>query len=239
MPVQLVLKKKPKGVTIIEGFPGIGLISTIASEFLIEHLKTEQIGSILIEDATPMIAVHGSKIVEPISIHYSKEYNIVIVHAISSGQTMGWALAQVVRDLAQQVQAKEIVAVEGVGSTQPSTESNVFFFSTDDKKKKVLVKIAKQLQEGIVVGVTGALLARTSDNKLPITTLFGETHSNLPDSKAAASIISALDKYLGLDVDPKPLIKQAEEFEAKLRTMMEQTKTTTDLQKKKTLSYLG
>ena len=61
----------------------------------------------------------------------------------------------------------------------------------------------------------------------------------MPDSKAAAQIIMALDKYLGLDVDPAPLLKQAQAFEEKLKKLIEQTKDTGDLQKKKTLSYFG
>lgn len=239
MTTTLVLKKKPKGVTIIEGFPGIGLIGTITTEFLMEHLKTEQIGSVFIDDVPAIIAVHGKKVVEPISIHYNKKYNIVIIHAIGLGHGLGWDLANIVQDMSRQLEAKEIVSVEGVGSAQPTENSNIFFFSSDEKKGKALEKIAKPLQEGIIVGVTGALLAGAKESKVPITAFFGETYSNLPDSKAAAAIIRVLDDYLGLDVDPKPLIKQADEFERKLRKIMEQTKETTDLQKKKTLSYVG
>ena len=50
MPPKLVLKKRPRGVTIIEGFPGIGLVGTITTEYLTEHLKTEKIGGVLIDD---------------------------------------------------------------------------------------------------------------------------------------------------------------------------------------------
>ncbi|MBW2989975.1 PAC2 family protein, partial [Candidatus Woesearchaeota archaeon] len=42
--MQIKLWKKPKNPIIIEGFPGFGLVGTIASEFLIDHLKTELIG---------------------------------------------------------------------------------------------------------------------------------------------------------------------------------------------------
>ncbi len=239
MPAQLILKKKPKGATIIEGFPGIGLIGTIATEFLLEHLRTEQIGSVVVDDVAAIVAVHDNKVVEPISIHYNKEYNLVIIHAISVGKGVGWDVGAIIMDLAQQINAKEIISIEGVGSMQGSTQPNVYFFSTNSKKKKALDKIAKQLQEGIIVGVTGALMATAKDGKVPLTAFFGETHSNLPDSKAAAEIIKVLDKYLDLDVDPKPLIKQAQGFEEKLKGLMSQAKQTTELQKKKTLSYFG
>ena len=239
MSTTLVLDKKPKGVTIIQGFPGIGLIGTITTEFLVEHLGTEQIGSVIMDDVPAVVAIHGSKIVEPISIHYNKDYNIVLIHAISLGHGVGWGLARVVHEICEQLNAKEIISVEGVGSTQPTPSSSIFFFTTNDKARKRLNKIAKPLQEGVIVGVTGALLASSRESKVPVTTFFGETMSNLPDSKSAASIIKVLDKYLGLDLDPKPLFAQAEQFELKLRRIVEQTKQTTEIQKKKTLSYLG
>jgi uncharacterized protein len=238
MGIQLILNKKPKGVTILEGFPGIGLVGTITTEYLVEHLQTEQIGSIIVDNVAAMIAVHDNKVVEPISLHYNKKYNLVLIHAISAGDGVGWKLADTIMDLAKQLQAKEIVCVEGVGSTQASISSNTFYFSTDAKKKKALSSITP-LEEGIIVGVTGALMVRAKNGNIPITALFAETHSKLPDSKAAAAAIGALDTYLKLNVDPKPLLKQAEEFEKKLKSVMSQTKDTRDLQEKKMMSYVG
>jgi len=238
MPPKLVLKKRPKGVTIIEGFPGIGLVGTITTEFLTEHLKTEKIGGVLIDDVPAIVAVHGSKVIEPISIHYNKKYNIVIIHAITLGKGGGWDLAAIIQDLAEQLNAKEIIAIEGVGTMKPTEEAAaaVFYYSTSGKKN--LDKVAKPLKEGIVVGVTGALLARQENYKVPVTAFFAETPSNLPDSKGSANVIRALDGYLGLDVDPKPLLKQAQQFEEKLKMIMSTAKKTTDLQKKQP-SYFG
>ena len=36
--MRIELKKRPKRVTILEGFPGFGLVATIATEFLIQQL---------------------------------------------------------------------------------------------------------------------------------------------------------------------------------------------------------
>ena len=35
--MELQLFKKPKGVRILQGFPGMGLIGTISTEYLMEH----------------------------------------------------------------------------------------------------------------------------------------------------------------------------------------------------------
>src|SRR3989338_8059236 len=118
--VTLVLNKKPKNVTIIEGFPGLGLVGKITTEFLTEHLKTEKIGNVMIDDVPAIVAVHASKVIEPITIHYNKEYNIVIVHAISLGKGLGWDIADIIQELATQLSAKEIISIEGVGSMKPT-----------------------------------------------------------------------------------------------------------------------
>jgi predicted ATP-grasp superfamily ATP-dependent carboligase len=70
-------------------------------------------------------------------------------------------------------------------------------------------------------------------------TLFADTHSKLPDSKAAAKVIEVLDKYLGLKIDPKPLILTAEKFEKKLQDILEKSKITTEQVKEKQMNYVG
>ena len=128
MLMKLVLTKKPKNVTIIEGFPGFGLIGTIAIEFLMDHLETEKIGIIEMDEVPAMIAIHQNKVIEPVSLHYNKEYNLVLVHAINIGKNTGWKLSEVVEQLAQELSAKEIVSLEGVGSPNPGNK--IFYYST-------------------------------------------------------------------------------------------------------------
>ena len=236
--MEVKLWKKPKNCIIIEGFPGFGLVGTIASEFLIEHLKTEQIGKILFDDMPAMVAIHENKIVEPLGVFYNQKYNIVVLHAITSATHYEWEMSQTVSKLASDLQAKEIISLEGVGSGEESEGSRVFYYSSNDKNAKLFEKAGiESLKEGIIMGVTGAILLRVE--KTPVSCLFAETHSNLPDSKAAAKIIEALDKYLDLDVDYKPLLEQAEKFEEKLKTILQKGQEAQEISDKKKLSYFG
>ena len=236
--MEVKLWKKPKNCTIIEGFPGFGLVGTIASEFLIEHLKTEQIGKILFNDMPAMVAIHENKIVEPLGIFYNQKFNIVIVHAIIAATHYEWEMASTVSKLASDLQAKEIISLEGVGSAEESEGTRVFYYSNDDKNAKLFEKAGiDALKEGIIIGVTGAILLRVE--KTPVSCLFVETHSNLPDSKASAKIIEALDKYLGMDIDYKPLLEQAQKFEEKLKTILQKGQEAQEISDKKKLSYFG
>jgi len=235
--MQIILDKRPKNPTIIQGFPGIGLVGTIATEFLLEHLKTEQIGRINIEDLPPAVAIHNNKIVDPFGIFYNKQYNLVIVHAIAPTQGFEWTMASIIIELARKVQAKEIISMEGVAGPESTISKNYFYARKKIHKDRFTKLKVTPMNEGIIMGVTGALLLKA--HKLPISCIFAETHSNLPDSKAAASIIEVLDKYLTLKVDYAPLLKQAETFEAKLQDLMKKSAQTQELSEKKRMNYVG
>lgn len=233
------MTKKPKASTVVEGFPGFGLVSTIATGFLIDHLKLEQIGKYWFEEGKPMSAVHECKLVDPIGVFYSKKYNLVIIHSISPATGMEWKSAEIVLDVAKQVGAKEIISLEGVGSPE-GKESRGYFYTSNQAHRKKFEKLGIDcLGEGIIVGVTSALFVKAQQKGISICSLFAETHSKLPDAKAAAKIIELLDRYLGLKVDYKPLLKQAEEFEKKLRSLLEQTQKAKEVKEKKDISYVG
>ena len=74
-----------------------------------------------------------------------------------------------------------------------------------------------------------------------MTCVLVETHTKLPDSRGAAKIIEVLDSYLKLNVNPKPLVKKAEQFEEKLKQIMSKTKKAVEVkeQKQEDLDYLG
>ena len=233
--MELVLEEKPRNPIIIEGFPGFGFVSTITTEFLIEHLNAKLIGRLESEKLVPMVAIHNSKLVDPLGIFYDKKNNIVIFHAITNVVGLEWDITNKLIGLAKELKAKQIITLEGVASM--SEEIKAFYFTNnsniEDKIKKIKIE---PLKEGIIMGVTGALLLKTD---LPVLGLFAETHSNLPDSRAAAKIIEVLDKYLNLKIDYKPLIAKAEQFETKLKTLMEQSNKAKEEKEKKELSYFG
>jgi len=235
--MEINLTKKPVNPTVIEGFPGFGLIGTIAAEFLIEHLKCEKIGKFYFDDQPATIAIHNEKVISPVEIHYNKQNNLVLIHSISGAQGTEWKAADMVLDVCKQLKAKELISLEGVGSAAPSETSRVFYNASSKKAADKLKKAkVEPLKEGIIMGVTSAILVKA---KLPTTCLFAETHSALPDSKAAAKVLKMLDSYLGLNVDTKPLIKQAEKFEQKLQELMQKSKTAEKEMDKKQLSYVG
>ena len=179
--MKVILKKKPKNPVIIDGFPGFGLVGTIATEFLLDHLKTEKIGKIWIEELPAMVAIHEGEVVEPIGIFYSEKYNLIIIHAISITAGVEWKLTDAIVDIARQLDAKEIISLEGIGSTAPNEETKAFHYTSDEKKNEKLKNAGSEaLKEGIIMGTTGLLMLK-AQKEIPISCIFAETHSELPD----------------------------------------------------------
>ena len=236
--MKLELFEKPKkGAIIIEGFPGFGLVSTIATEYLIDHLNAKLIGKFVSDKIPALVAIHKGQIVEPFGVFYDEKKNIVIVRAIASIANIEWEIADTLINLCDEIKSKEFISVEGVGGEGRTPEPNAFYFCLNKQKAKAFEKIGlKQLQEGIIVGVTATLLT-----KLPETNfIFTEAVSDMPDSRAAAKVIEVLDKYLGLDIDYKPLIQKAEKFEKKIKELLVKgMEASQERAKKEETAYVG
>jgi len=242
--MKIELSEKPQKPIIIEGFPGVGLVGTIATEFLIDHLKARQIGSIWSDKLPPLTAIHENKVVQPLGVFYSEKQNMLILHAISGVQGLEWEVADEILKIANELNAYELISLESVGTMSqelsPEAETKSFFYADhEDARKKLKDAGAEPLKEGIIMGVTGALLLKA---KMRHVCIFAETHSQLPDSKAAAKIIEVLNHYKGLNIDVKPLIESAEKFEKKIKSIIEKGMMAQEQQEQKQkekLSYLG
>ncbi|MBN2141796.1 proteasome assembly chaperone family protein [Candidatus Woesearchaeota archaeon] len=229
--MKIVLKKTPQNPIIIEGFPGFGLVGTITTEFLLDHLKAEMIGEFHYQELAPIAAVHKGALVNPMAIWYVPQRNIVLLHTILNVKGFEWEIANAISEMAKKMKAKQIIGLEGVATDDLSGEAKAYYYG--DKKLEACG--ASPVKESIIMGVSSALMLRNPKTSC----IFASTHSQLPDSKAAAKLIEILDKYLDLNVDYKPLLKQAEEFENKLKTIMQQSQKTVREADKKTMSYLG
>lgn len=215
--MKFFLTKKPKSPIIIQGFPSIGLVSTIVTKFLTDHLDVEEIGHIESRYIVPLTAIHKTKVINPITIFYNKKYNLVIIQAITEVAGHEWELADTIFQIAKQLTAKEILVVEGIPGQQEKIKT--FYCSSS----KIKIK-ADPLNEGIIMGMTAAMLLKSNNSKIPVTCLFSETHSQLPDSEAAANIMEILGDYTKIKVDYKPLLEAAKKFESNLKLFMEKAR---------------
>jgi uncharacterized protein len=233
----LELNEKPKNPVIIEGFPGFGFVSTIATEFLIKHLNAKKIGRFFADEMLPMAVIHEAKVIDPLEIYYAKKENIVILRTLMNVSGAEWKIAEIVSDIAKELKAKEIVSIEGIASPEKNQGNSKTYYFTNCNEAKFKKLNVETLKDGIVMGVTGVLLMKTA--KIPISCIFAEATAGLPDSRAAGEIIKVLDGYLGLKVDYQPLMKTAQEVEGKVKELLSKIQESSKQKDKKEEGYLG
>jgi uncharacterized protein len=231
--IHMRLDKKPKSPKIIIGYPGFGMVSSIAVDFMVQQLACEPIGRITFKEMPSLVIIEKTKIIDPIRIFHEKTKNMVFVQVQGVQPYMEWYFVQALLMLSHELKAQEIITLEGIFS-QEQQES--FFFSTKNAKA-IETKGCKPIEQGMVVGVSGLLLSFRDE--ISVTSFFAKTMSGLPDSKAAVSIIQCLSDYIGFEIDYKPLAKQGEAFERKLKDLLEQTIKAQKESDQKRMSYVG
>jgi len=199
-------------------------------------LYLDSLGNLFIDGSKLVLKTNEGKLIEPISLYYNEDYNIIIVHSIISGQGIEWKAAEFVLDLAKKVDAYEIVSIEGVGTTVENQNRTFYFCNNEERVSYLQSKDLQELKEGIVMGVTASLLMKS---ELQVTCLFGEAESNMPDNNAAASIIEALDRVFEFKIDPAPLRESAKDLEKKFKQIWNQMNSANEEKDKKMMSYVG
>jgi len=233
----VLLDKIKRDATIIEGFPGFGLVASIATEFLVDHLNFKLVGKILNDKLPPLVSIRSGKKFIPVPIMYDNSSNIVVIYGLNPVNGLEWSLAKDILDLAKDTNAKRIISLEGIYNPQQN-EPKVLYYSNDPKVRSILEGKYEELKNGIILGITSALMTLNENHNF--TCLFGESHINLPDSTASAKIVECIDAILNLKLNTKPLYEKAREFEAQLKELVKQAQEVSQEKNlRQNLDYLG
>lgn len=206
------LKKLKKPVIII-GFPGTGLVGSVAASQIVDFLHMGFGGYISSSDFAPLAAIHDYKPMPAARIHYSASHNmIVIISEMSIPIGSSLEVADKIYEFARSVNASSIISLGGISLKEEQGE--VYIVSSDQKlvKSATSKKLAKAIKEGATTGVTGILLTKGTLEKFPITTILAESSEEYLDPKAASKVLKVLTKLIGVRLSTAALDKEAKEL---------------------------
>jgi uncharacterized protein len=221
---------------LIEAFPTVGLVSSIAGHFLVEQLKLEEIGTISSRYFMPAAVIHNGVPSPPVRIYASKkicglasgcDQIAVIISEFMPSVDLIKPVANMILSWAQKKKCSYIVTLEGTHSLNPK-KPKTYGVTTTQKMKDILNKYAiEETKEGMITGITGVLLFEGARLKQDVLCLLAEAHSSYPDSRAAALLVETLDKMLPeIQINTQPLYKEAEDIEQKIRAFIKQAQPT-------------
>lgn len=195
---------------IIAGFPGIGLVGSIATSFFVEKNNFKMMGYVSSNEFAPLAAIHNYCPLPPVRMYYSKEKNmIVLISEIMVPVSVSHELAQKILDFAKEFGSEKIITLGGI-SLKESVNS-VYLVGNNKKEvdELLLKKIGKGIKEGATAGVSGTLLALGSMTGYSVIAVLAEADPDFIDPKAASNALQVLSKIINIPVNTLELEKEA------------------------------
>ena len=214
------------GYTIIEAFPGIGLVGPMAGSYMIEKLEMEYVGRVESELFPPITAIHKNMPMFPARIYKADKYKLILfISEFTIPPVLVHQLSDEILAFARKYSINEIISVGGMPSEKPSNTIYVTSCDKDVVKKAVKTGI-KLIQEGVVAGVSAGLLVKAPQYKISALNILVEVNPNLMDPIYAEIAINGLNKLLDINIDLTELDKEAKEVETKIKDMLKKVKDT-------------
>ncbi|MCI4350950.1 MAG: PAC2 family protein [Thermoplasmata archaeon] len=218
------------GGVVLVSFPSAGLAATVAAHFIVRSLNLPRIGTIDSPDLPPLAVIQGGQVQPPLRVYGRKEFALV-VSEFPVPPDHAAALADALLAGAASHHASMVVSLEGV-VPHPAPESedapDESIWAVTARSDAALVAQlekagAHTLADGVIGGVSGALLIAGLRQTLPMATLLVSARATegYPDHRAGAALIETIDRLLPvLKLDTGPLRSQAEMIERALRAAM-------------------
>jgi len=221
--------------TILIGFPGSGLVGSIALQYMVDQLEFPQIGSVTSKYFPPLAMMTKGVINIPVRF-YEKNEIAVVIGDIPIHPMICYEVASGLLDWFEKFHPKEVLTIAGIVTNEP--EKRVFGVATNADSLQRIQNHAVILPIGSISGIAGSILTECKIRDITGLGLLGETVNN-PDPRSAAATIQVLNKMYDLNLDIGPLMEQAEEIEAAMHRIAEEVQTTEAGQKKEQLPMYG
>lgn len=215
--IQIIVEEKiPKNAVIFEGFQGIGLVGTLAAQYIADKTKARLIGYINSTLFPPMALIVNGEMKHPMKIYHFKQKKqdfIIFESELPIPQKIVTRIAEKIAQFAKENKAKEIMCFEGLAAKEPPIVSNVFGVLCRKGCNKKFEKVVKILQNGIIIGVSAATLMQAKIYGVPAYCLIAEAHADFPDGLAAAAVIKKVNLLYDMSIDVGELEKESQKFE--------------------------
>jgi len=218
-----------RGGTVVEGFPTVGMVSTIACTYLISTLKMDQICAIDDEEFPPLSMVYAKKPKFPARVYAHDEKKLAaFLCEVPIPSRIHRKVARCLLDWAKKHECKRIISLEGLPLPEGGNEQDVQVWgvgSTDRARDDLDKAKIQQLESGMISGVSGVLLNEGRWANFDTIALLAEARPDLPDALAAAKLVRAVDDLLPeIEIDLEPLLTEAKELEVQLASLKVQAK---------------
>jgi uncharacterized protein (TIGR00162 family) len=217
--IKQVVNVELKNPILVEGFPGLGMVGSIATKYLVKQLKAKKLATL----HSPHFPYHvivdkkgGARLLRG-EIYFWKnetgENDFIFLTGDSQAQTIEgqFEVANSILDFAEKKNVKTVMTIGGYRNEVEGVPKVVAVSTNPDLLEKALKAKAVSSEAGTpIVGTAGLLLGLAKFREIDALCLLGETRGYLPDPKTAKRVIEILKAILGVNVDLKGLDEEIE-----------------------------
>jgi predicted ATP-grasp superfamily ATP-dependent carboligase len=222
------------GAVLLSSFPSAGLAATVAAQYIVQTLELPRIGIVTVPDSASVAIVQSGQVQPAVRVHGRSDLAIVLSEFPVSPRNSP-EIARMILDGAERLRARLVIGLEGVfphpaneEEEEPERTEEFVWAAMSRPDPAWMTQLqsarARVLSDGVIGGVSGALLVEALRRPVPVGVLLVSARPSdegFPDHRAGAALIETLDRLLpDLKIDTGPLRSRAEIIERALRAAL-------------------
>jgi uncharacterized protein len=217
--------------TLIEGFPGFGLVAAIAVDQITTQLDLDHHGNIVSEAFPPVLSHRDGRARDLVRVYAGSDHDVMTLQSdLALPASAFEPLSRCVHeDLAAQFDRAIFLA--GAPAQSEDDVGTVRAIATTEELEADLRDSGIEFAEGagLVGGITGALASDCYHHDVPAAVLVVHADPYLPDPGAARSVIEdALEPLVDFDIDTSELEAQSNRIQQQMQQLAEQYRQTVE-----------
>ena len=219
-----------KNAVAIVGYPSIGLVSSIASNFMSRELKLELVAGIESPDFPPYTVMQNGVPMPQMRIFSGlREPNIeddggidcediaIITSEFVPKVEHMYPIATTLLDWFEENDIKTVIILDGIPMFSPETYEIMGAGSTENARSIMEKYQIEGFNDGMIRGIAGLLLYEGSLRGLDIITILGSARADIPDPIGAAHLLEPIQRMIPeIKLDMEPLYQEASDLDKRL-----------------------
>ncbi len=212
--IRKYMDRDPRGVRLVEGLPGIGLVGNMAVSYLIDTLNPPLYAKIYLPSLQNFVFVsHDSTISVPSLDFYlvnSSKKPLLLLYGEFQANTHleQYRLTTVLLDFVSKLSPELIITLGGYSTPDVGNPPRVYYAVNHERLLSRFSGLRAIKMKGIISGQTGLIIGLARHIGIDGVCFLAETSGKVyPDLRAAKSLLEVLSEILEIKLDLSKLRK--------------------------------
>ena len=216
------------GGTAICGFSTVGSVGVIATSHLIQTLELSPMGTVMHPKFPAIALIHDSVPKHPVRVYQGDDIGVFTAEIQFPSENDVY-FGETVMEWFTKGGFDRLVVIDGVVSNDLGIKEDSELWgvsSCSTGRDQLDGSSIQRIQQGVVTGIAGYLIAEGERRGLDVTALLAECNPIYPDARAALIAVEGLSELVGMEVPVEGLLEDARNIEERVREAFERAQST-------------